>query len=98
LPCSIRIIAATEVTAFVIEARRNMSFSPISAAPPTSRTPTLRAAVLEDQHHNARSAAAFDQSPKGFIKLRVARLRRKGQRHRGGVERERPEQSDHKTT
>src|SRR5262249_1195224 len=42
LPCSIRIMATTEVTAFVIEARRNMSFSPISAALPTSRTPPLR--------------------------------------------------------
>jgi hypothetical protein len=63
---------------------------------------TAAAVVLEDQHHNTRSAAAFDQSPKGFIKLRVARLGRKGPRHRGGIERERyhsrPEQSDHKTT
>ena len=41
-PSSTRIIADTEVTAFVIEARRNMSFSPIGAGLPTSRTPTLR--------------------------------------------------------
>ena len=42
LPSSTRIMVATEVTAFVMEARRNKSFSPIGALPPASRTPMLR--------------------------------------------------------
>jgi hypothetical protein len=33
-----------------------------------------RAAVLENKHHDTRSAAAFDQSPKGFIRLPLRAL------------------------
>src|SRR5215208_3543432 len=42
LPSSTRIMVATEVTALVIDASRNMSFSPRGAVPPASRTPMLR--------------------------------------------------------
>jgi len=69
-----------------------MSLSPITqcSRPRERHTAAVdRAAVLENQHHNARSAAAFDQSPKGFIELCIARLGRKSQRNWGGIERER---------
>ena len=48
-----------------------------------------RVTVLEDQHHNTWSAATFDQSPKRFIELCIARLGRKSQRNWGGIERKR---------